>query len=301
MYPILLQIIKPTNLTSERNEIMAKEPLCREEMLLPYSKYYNYTLFPREPMQLELLEIPLNPEDALPPESLNELLKPGYLARECGCCVLPDGTGYAAAYTYMPDVTVEMIDWWYIWHFFRPASVPATAGNLRYKLWCPIEHWDTGFNDDYSRSRALDNSIPLRERRYGSSNFIYESIDGGVGNKIMIQARCFDPVEFGFDPALLGRDGGTVVASSCINTSIDGLNIYHFRPAFCGVEMRIRNYKGIRCENGTFVRTVDAENSPITVEQMKRSAYHALLEYPHLARFLPALYAEQSRKPIDED
>ena len=281
---------------------MAKFPLCPEEMMLPYSKYYNWKLMDREPMQLELLREPMDPKDALAPEDLNELYKPGYLARECGYCVMPDGTGYGAAYVYMPGVTIEMIDWWYVWHFIRPQSVPEKAGNLRYKIWCPIEHWDTGFANEESRLRAIDESIPMRYRRYGAENFIYESLDGGVGNnRIMIAAKCFDPVDFGFDPKLVNiPENGTMIASSSVINGLSALNVYQFRPAYMGVEMRIRTYKGIdMVGDGKFVR--DLNGHTVTPEEVKMGNYHCLLEYPHLARFLPSLYAEQGKKPVTED
>lgn len=55
-------------------------------------------------------------------------MEPGYLPRESGYCVLPNGVGYAAALTKMPGVTPQANNWWGPWH---------EQEDLRYKLWCP--------------------------------------------------------------------------------------------------------------------------------------------------------------------
>ena len=178
---------------------MPKLPLCNEEKLLSYSKYYYWDLLPPHPLQLELMREPMSVDDILPLDCLNDMAKPGYLKREHGWCILPDGTGYSASYHYMPGVTVEMIDWWYAWHFIAPPSVPKEAGNLRYKIWCPIEHWDTGCADEKTRARYLDPSINNREKRYDSYNFIDESLDGGVGPRLYFHATSLPPWEMGID------------------------------------------------------------------------------------------------------
>lgn len=272
---------------------MSRKPLSKEELALSYSKYWYWTQLPLNPLSQELLREPMDPRYALAPENLNELFKPGYLERENGVCIMPNGTGYQANYIWMPNVTVDMIDWWYVWHFVRPPSVPEDQGNLRYKIWCPQEHVDTGFEDEYSRQRALDESLPLRVRRYGQKNFITESIDGGEGDNILhLHAICHDPEDFGFDPKLVNLpENGTMVTAECG----DDLSVYQFRPYGTGVEMRVRCYRGMRLEGKKFV-PVPGYN--ITFEQLVGMSNHVLVEYPNLARFLPELYAEESRKPI---
>ena len=273
---------------------MSRHPLSKEENAIGYSKYWYWTQPPLNPLSQESLRQPMDAADVLPPEQLNDLFKPGYLARENGWYLDPDGTGYQANYIWMPNVTVEMIDWWYVWHFIKPQGVPEGCGNLRYKIWCPQEHVDTGFDDEASRALALDESIPMRARRYGAKNFITESIDGGEGDHILhMHAQCFDPVEFGFDPKQVALpENGTLV---CAVTG-DDLSVYQFRPYWTGVEMRVRCYKGYHLENGKFSKVPGYQ---ITAEGLIGSCKHVLCEYPNLARFLPQLYAEEGRKPIN--
>lgn len=35
--------------------------------------------------------------------------------------------------TYMPGVTVDMMDWWFPWH--------SVGSDLRYKIWDPKDHY----------------------------------------------------------------------------------------------------------------------------------------------------------------
>jgi hypothetical protein len=141
----------------------------------------------------------------------------------------------------------------------------------------------------------------MRYRRYGAENFIEESIDGGEGNnRIMIKAKCLNPVEMGLDPKLIDipENGTLITAVSTMPMGYDSLNIYHFRPAFRGVEMRIRTYHGIGLKDGKFIRNTNGVK--ITYENCVMTSYHCLLEYPHLGRFLPSLYAEEGGKPVWE-
>lgn len=276
---------------------MSRHPLSKEELLLDYSKYWFWTQPEKNPLSQELLRYQIDPSDVLPITELNRLLDPGYMAREQGWCILPDGTGYHAVYIWMPNVSIDMIDWWYVWHFNAPPSVPEEYGNLRYKIWCPQEHVDTGFDDEESRRRALDESIPMRERRYGSKNFIHESIDGGNGDNIIhMHAECYNPVDFGFDPVRVNQAAsGTIIAAR--TPTMKQVQIYQYRPyGQHDVELRLRVYSGWDFVDGKFVKVPGYQAEP---EGLINGSQHVLCEYPNLARFLPKLYEEEGFKPID--
>lgn len=74
---------------------------------------------------------PIDPGQALALEDVDRLLDPAPLERETGWCVLPDGVAYVAVRTAMPDVSGEMVDWWFDWHPRDP---------LRYRVWHPAAH-----------------------------------------------------------------------------------------------------------------------------------------------------------------
>lgn len=44
---------------------------------------------------------------------------------------MDDGSIYVAVNTKMPDVTGEMLDFWFAWHSVK---------SIRYKLWHPLDH-----------------------------------------------------------------------------------------------------------------------------------------------------------------
>lgn len=112
-------------------------PLSDAETRKPYSKYYYEGA--KSPAPETMAQIvwgaPMDPADALLPDQVDALLEPGYLPRESGYCVLPNGVGYAAALTKMPGVTPQANNWWGPWH---------EQEDLRYKLWCPGSHIRVG-------------------------------------------------------------------------------------------------------------------------------------------------------------
>ena len=109
-----------------------RRPLCPEELALSYSKYYFLDMEPINPLAQQILDAgPIDPAKALPIQNRDELLRPGYLPCELGYCTMPDGSGFIAHYVRMPNVTLEMLDWWFCWHFISPPSVPKGKGNLR--------------------------------------------------------------------------------------------------------------------------------------------------------------------------
>ena len=89
-------------------------------------------LTPPDPVVLAAASGPaIDPGLALPLADLDRLLDPAPLAAETGWCMLPDGVGYIACRTAMPQVTGAMADWWFDWHADDPD---------RYRAWHPLAH-----------------------------------------------------------------------------------------------------------------------------------------------------------------
>lgn len=281
--------------------------LSKEELSLSYAKYW-YEKYPEfDPQTAQLIAGPMDPKNAMPVENINEMLKPGYLPGEVGYCNLPDGTSYGAFYVDMPGCTLDMIDWWFVWHFVGPNKdiVPEGNGNLRYKIWNPAMHWDTGYwgeEGEKSRQRALDETIPMRDRRYGSVNYITETMNwfhSEPEKRITQYSMCVDPLEFGFEPALLKtKDAGSIVCAQHPSLNDAGYMVtYHYRETHHGVEMRARSWQGVSIVDG---KIVHAKQAAMPDEQAVRDSYwHSLMEYRRLAAYLPRLYAEESQKPLD--
>lgn len=76
----------------------------------------------------------------------------------------------------MPDVTADMLNWWFVWHGLDP---------LRYAIWDPEDHFDVTINEE-GRKRALDPTIPMAEKTWGATHTVQESI-GGPPDEIVMQ------------------------------------------------------------------------------------------------------------------
>ena len=252
-----------------------------------------------DPRSMQIWNAGPVPEDqTLRIENVNDLFEPGYLPCEQGYCALADGTGFVANYVRMTGVTCEMIDWWFTWHFIKPPSVPEGNGNLRYKLWNPYEHWDTGPKTPEDYARRVDPSIPYRLRNENATDYIKETIRVG-GPRFYIEAKPISYLEdLGADPALVNRPGfGTFCAATSYQEGKPPTVVIHyFRPVPDGVELRSRYWSGYKVEDHKLVRDTSVA---ATLEDVKNNCMHNMREYAHLGRFLPKLYAEEGWKPVD--
>jgi hypothetical protein len=98
----------------------------------PLSDYLTRPLSPPARQTLQAIERgPIDPSDALALSDADRLLDPAPLAHETGWCVLDDGVAYVAVRSEMPNVSGEMVDWWFDWH---------PRDSLRYRAWHPAAH-----------------------------------------------------------------------------------------------------------------------------------------------------------------
>ena len=234
---------------------------------------------------------PMGPEDILPFKNINRLLDPGYHDVETGYGFCPDGVQYVACLTDMPEVTAEMIDWWFAWHPLH---------DIRYRIWFPPGHYRVRVEDP---DRCTDGNLSYRERYWHNKHTVTEDVgDGPV--KLMIVF--VPPEEFGFDVSRFEESKvGTIV---CANVGPPGLlggifftKMCHFvRETVEGVEMRSRFWIG-----QNIVKKGKKEGAPINRFLNSRVvkkrvlpriaqhvAHHCAAEYTNLANMLPGLFAE---------
>lgn len=135
---------------------------------------------------------PIDVADALPLADAERLLDPAPLPVETGWCTLPDGVGYVAVRTPMPEVTGEMVDWWFDWH-------PREA--IRYQIWHPAAHEDNSVEPWRGAPRA--------KAHWGTVHHPVEDVGTG-----MVRARIEfkAPTEMGLSTDALGHpDVATIV------------------------------------------------------------------------------------------
>ena len=205
-------------------------------------------------------------------------------AIENGFALAADGAMIVAARTDLPGVTPAMIDWWFGWHSDSPD---------RYKLWHPLAH-----------VHAAWLSAPPQGRR-GRARYIgYTSIvDEYIGSTLIRAAiRFVEPASLGFaDPTLDDPEQATIV---CARTGLGDLPIdvgylaHHVRRTAGGSEMRSRFWIGgpYAAGRNSALGTVMAQAARLFMRPSEADArallVHCAEEMQHLARFLPALYAE---------
>jgi hypothetical protein len=226
---------------------------------------------------------PLAAHDALALEAVDRLIDPSPLAGESGWCVLPDGVAYVAVRTAMPEVSGEMVDWWFDWH---------PRESLRYRAWHPQAH--------------IGNSLQMpREKReklhWGAVHHPVEDVGTGL---VHARIEFKSPTEMGMaNDGLEHPDVATIV---CGYAGDDRLRVRHtpmfhvfLRDHRDGVVLRSRFWLGAalrpygplgkpaaRLLNTRFVR-----RRALPKDLPRALARHCAEEYANLGALLPELYA----------
>jgi hypothetical protein len=134
---------------------------------------------------------PIDHADVLPRDRIDRLLDPAPLAAETGWCTLANGVGYVSVRTAMPEVTGEMVDWWFDWHPRDP---------LRYRVWHPAAHVRNGYEPPPS---------PREKAHWGAVHHPVEDVGTGVAH---LRIEFVSPSELGFATDVLeDPDVATVV------------------------------------------------------------------------------------------
>lgn len=263
--------------------------LTAEEKSRPYAKYYDEEIRSPDSSHLEKMEAPTNPEHCIYPEQLNDLLDPGYLDVEIGWCNLANGAGFIANRLHYPDVTAEMVNWWFCWHALE---------SLRYRIWYPPQHAATMLSPE-SRKRLLDPSIPMEQRNWGTTHHVTEDINCGMEN---IDITFLSPADFGFDmtrwhvpnvSAFAGGYGWSAAVDKINNPmTAPALMCHVFRPhPDGGIEQRTRFWMGYRfAAGGPELCLPPGMSVPESV--VKGLALHTVNEFSHFRALLPRLFTE---------
>lgn len=265
--------------------------LSEEEKKLPLAKYYyDYPLHCIPPLQRQILEAgPMKVEDAVPAQRWLDILQPtGYRNIEFGYCMMPDGSGYYAEYFIIPEyATPEMRKWYMHWCNVRYKGMKEENGNLRYKIWMPLDHWEHKYVNGVDRTDGI----------YASG-----SLDlGASGINSWEVSHEIDLKEYGLTDELEQqlKDAGCFFSAAVEELEGGGhhLVLRLGRPCpFGGIEMFNHEWIGYYAENGKIIRD---ENTPVSEEYLKNVLMHNTVEHLHQPTFLPDLYAEYKDQPID--
>ena len=262
--------------------------LNEAERRRPFAKYYDEAIPPPDPAHLAKMDSPCDPAKAIGPERLNDLLDPGELAVEIGWCNLPNGAGFIANRMIYPQVTAEMVDWWFAWHPLE---------DLRYRIWYPPQHAGLMLSPE-GRRRILDPAIPNREKNWGVVHHVTENCNCGMEN---IDIHFLSPRDFGFDmsrwrePYVSTFAGGFgwAVAVNKTDESITApaLMCHIFRQHPQGLEHRTRFWMGYRMSNGRPELTLPP-GVKVPAAAVRGLARHNVCEFTRWGEFLPRIHRE---------
>jgi len=284
---------------------LTKRPeLSPEEKKLPLAKYYDLPLTPPGPLYQQILDCgPIDPKLAIKSKNFLDLLKPsGYDKQEFGYCTMEDGTGYLAVYTTYQNCTPEMLGWWFRWLNVHSKNMPKGKGNLKYKIWCPVDHWDHIFLNENGYTDKRGGIGTVEALSLGGGEDMFYTIRHYVNlrecglteerEKALNKAGCW--VDCAYETFYTHPDHkplpGTHLQLTLSRTSPLGF-----------MEKRTREWMGYRVKDGKVVRD---ENTPAEMFQekyLKMVLTHCIVEAQQLSKFLPELYTQYHNKPDDED
>lgn len=249
--------------------------LTSEEKLQNYSKYYYMDMKTQSQKLLDKIdEGPIDCEDALKIEDINDLLNSGYLPSETGYCIMPDGSGFVASITRMEHVTPEMVDWWFAWHGLHP---------LRYKIWNKECHFDIKTT---KREQLLNPSLSRKEKLWGVEHNVIEDLGFGPER---LHINFMSPGQLGFS---INRFKEPYV-SSVIGGNVNfGVMCHFIRKIQYGIEVRSRFWIGYQIINRKPVKILP-EGVQSSKEVAKRLALCTINKYSKLAKLLPLIYYEE--------
>ncbi len=282
--------------------------LSPEEKKLPLAKYYDIPLTPIGPIYQQIIDYccPLDPKLAIKAENMLDLLKPtGYEKQEFGYCMMEDGTGYMATYMTHPNTTPEMLSWWFRWLNVYSKGMPKGKGNLKYKIWCPPDHYDHAFingkdgKDGIWTVESFD--FGAGDPKFGTTRHPINLRDYGLTEKKekeLKAAGCFmDSAYVTFhtpDPYHTPGMSHTQLPGTYLNLTLSRMNpLGH-------MEKISRMWVGYTVKDGKVVRDESTPSSMLCEEFLKKVVIHATVEAQQGMKWLPELYAKYHNKPDDE-
>lgn len=254
-------------------------PVTEEEKQKSYYPFFLREMTPPAEGHAEkVLHTELKPEEALRIQDRNRLFEPGYLTGEYGFCVFEDGTATIANITPMPNVTAEMLDWYWAWHGLEA---------LRYKIWDPEEHYEA---KSINREQNLDSTLSYKERYWNTCQDVIEGFVHPGQPEPPVRMKFWNPADAGYDVKQLAAFSGTIICGGGID---DGVFMTHFfRPTAEGGELRSHFWFGWKIVDKVAIKAlpdgVTVDKGPLLI-----LLQHTIKEFANLAAILPELFAQE--------
>ena len=205
-------------------------------------------------------------------EDKNLILNDPALQSEVGYSRFADGSYLVSMTCPMPDITPEMINWWFWWH---------PQKDERYKVWFPGEHFGISYS---KKDKAYFNADILPDFR-NNTQYPLERI-GDVVLPLRIDFK--DPAEFGFSKETMAKNDIPLIICGHVG-AFKGL-VWHtemahiFKQTEDGLMLISRFWLGKKLKNPLLRKLI------LTDKTARGMAEHCCVEYRNLAEILPQLY-----------
>lgn len=243
----------------------------------------------KEGRQLKLEELLTKPLPKIPPEinwaiehgkitdtafeDKNNILFNSDLQNEVGYRKMSDGTYLVCMVCPMPEITTQMIDWWFWWH---------PKNSLRYKVWFPGEHIGISYNKK-NQAYFQRGTLPKFE---ANTHYPIERIGKAV---LPLRIDFVSEKEFGFSEDIMEENGIERIVCGHVgafNNLVKHTQMAHiFKKTDDGLFMISRFWLG-KTMNPILRKIIINDN------MAKSMAEHCCIEYRNLKEILPILYKE---------
>lgn len=204
----------------------------------------------------------------------NDILKDTNVQHECGYDVMPDGSYLVSVNIPMPNITKEMVEWWFWWH---------ASDSKRYQAWYPKEHIAISY-ETKDTAYFQSKTVPKFQ---SNTQYPVER----VGNLIAPLSIDFvSPVEFGFSEELMKVYGVEHVVCGHVGA---------FKGLIPNTEMAhiyVKTDDGLMSVSrfwlGKNVKSKLLKKLLVTEKQAKGMAEHCYVEYHNFVRKIPLMYNE---------
>ena len=254
-----------------------KVGVSKEEKSLSYYKYFERDMAKIPEEKIALLE--KNSESEIVPFEQKDLFLRGDDKNFCqiGYGVAENGAGFVCNETFMPNVTVEMLEWWFAWH--------SVGSDLRYKIWDPEDHY---FARADNAAYVCDENVPVNQKTWGVNHYIIEDV--GAGPDFL--KLCFKrPKDFGYDEKTIGAEKCQSLVCAIGAGNCAAAMTHKFYKVDGGAMLVSRFWIGFAEVEGKIICTLP-EGARVPVEVAKGLFAHNIKEFSNLAAILPEVYAE---------
>ena len=202
------------------------------------------------------------------------ILSDADLQIEVGYTKMDDGTYLVSMICPMPEITAEMIDWWFWWH---------PQANERYQVWFPGEHFGIGYSKKH-KEYFNQTSCPVFQNNI---QYPLEKIGAAI---LPLRIDFVTPEEFGFSRQIMNENNIQRIVCGHVG-AFDNL-VKHTEMAHIFKQTENGLFMISRFWLGKTMKKTLLRKLIITEDMAKGMAEHCCVEYRNLCEILPSLYAK---------